>query len=46
VPGDIEHTCVVYVIDRRGDERAGMLFPFSPPSLSHDLRLLAAERSA
>jgi protein SCO1/2 len=46
VPGDIEHTSVVYVIDRRGDERAGMLFPFSPPSLSHDLRLLAAERHA
>jgi protein SCO1/2 len=46
VPGDIEHTSVVYVIDRRGDERVGMLFPFSPPSLSHDLRLLAAERAA
>lgn len=46
VPGDIEHTSVVYVIDRRGDERVGMLFPFSPPSLSHDLRLLAARRAA
>jgi protein SCO1/2 len=46
VPGDIEHTSVVYLIDRRGDERVGMLFPFSPPSLSHDLRLLAAERAA
>jgi protein SCO1/2 len=46
VPGDIEHTSVVYVIDRHGDERAGMLFPFSPPALSHDLRLLAAERDA
>ena len=46
VPGDIEHTSVVYVIDRRGDERVGMLFPFSPPALSHDLRLLAAERAA
>jgi cytochrome oxidase Cu insertion factor (SCO1/SenC/PrrC family) len=43
VPGDIEHTSVLYLIDRRGDERVGMLFPFSPPSLSHDLRLLAAE---
>ena len=42
VRGDIEHTSVVYVIDRRGDERAGMLFPFSLPSLSHDLRVLAA----
>jgi protein SCO1/2 len=46
VPGDIEHTSVVYLIDRHGDERAGMLFPFSPPFLSHDLRLLAAVRSA
>jgi protein SCO1/2 len=46
VPGDIEHTSVVYLIDRRGDERVGMLFPFSPPSLSHDLRLLAAEGAA
>ena len=46
VPGDIEHTSVVYVIDRRGDERVGMLFPFSPPALSHDLRVLAAERAA
>ena len=46
VPGDIEHTSVLYLIDRRGDERVGMLFPFSPPSLSHDLRLLAAESGA
>lgn len=46
VPGDIEHTSVVYVIDRRGDERAGMLFPFSPAALSHDLRVLAAARTA
>jgi protein SCO1 len=45
VPGDIEHTSVLYLIDRRGDERVGMLFPFSPPSLSHDLRLLAAEKA-
>jgi cytochrome oxidase Cu insertion factor (SCO1/SenC/PrrC family) len=45
VPGDIEHTSVVYLIDRQGDERVGMLFPFSLPSLSHDLRLLAAEKA-
>jgi protein SCO1/2 len=46
VPGDIEHTSVLYLIDRRGDERVGLLFPFAPPALSHDLRLLAAERAA
>jgi protein SCO1 len=46
VPGDIEHTSVLYLIDRGGDERVGMLFPFSPPALSHDLRLLGAEGAA
>ena len=46
VPGDIEHTSVAYLIDRRGDERVGMLFPFSLPSLAYDLRRLAAERVA
>ncbi|MEO9175278.1 MAG: SCO family protein [Gaiellales bacterium] len=46
VSGDIEHTSVLYLLDRRGDERAGMLFPFSPPSLAHDLALLAAEPAA
>lgn len=45
VPGDIAHTSVLYLLDRRGDERVGMLFPFSPPSLAHDLALLAAEKA-
>jgi protein SCO1 len=45
VPGDIEHTSVLYLIDRQGDERVGMLFPFSPRALSHDLRLLAGVRA-
>lgn len=43
VPGDIEHTTVVYLIDRRGDERVGALFPFSLPGLRQDLRALASE---
>jgi cytochrome oxidase Cu insertion factor (SCO1/SenC/PrrC family) len=43
VPGDIEHTTVVYLIDRRGDERVGALFPFSLPWLKQDERALARE---
>jgi cytochrome oxidase Cu insertion factor (SCO1/SenC/PrrC family) len=43
VPGDIEHTTVVYLIDRRGDERVGALFPFSLPVLKQDERELARE---
>jgi cytochrome oxidase Cu insertion factor (SCO1/SenC/PrrC family) len=43
VPGDIEHTTVVYLIDRRGDERVGALFPFSLPGLKQDERELARE---
>jgi cytochrome oxidase Cu insertion factor (SCO1/SenC/PrrC family) len=43
VPGDIEHTTVVYLIDRRGDERVGALFPFSLSGLKQDERQLARE---
>lgn len=42
--GDITHTEAVYLIDRRGDERSGYLYPFMPRSVSLDLRTLAAER--
>lgn len=38
--GDIVHTEAIYLIDRRGDERSGYLFPFLPASLRHDLSLL------
>ncbi len=34
---------VVYLIDERGFERAGMLYPFPPGWLAEDLRTLAAE---
>jgi protein SCO1/2 len=44
VAGDVEHTTVVYLIDARGDERVGALFPFSRPELAHDVRAL--EQSA
>lgn len=38
--GDIVHTEAVYLIDPRGDERSGYLFPFLPASVQHDLGLL------
>jgi hypothetical protein len=37
-------TPVVYLIDRRGDERTGYLFPFAPAFVEGDLRALATER--
>lgn len=40
--GDIGHTEALYLLDRRGDERAGYLYPYIPGSVAHDLRLLAA----
>lgn len=39
--GDITHTEALYLLDRRGDERSGYLFPYVPASVSHDLRVLA-----
>jgi cytochrome oxidase Cu insertion factor (SCO1/SenC/PrrC family) len=39
--GDISHTEALYLIDRRGDERSGYLYPFLPGSVTHDLRKLA-----
>jgi protein SCO1 len=41
--GDIVHTEAMYLIDRRGDERSGYLFPFLPASVRHDLGLLGGE---
>ena len=43
VAGDIVHSTALYVIDRRGDERVGLLLPFPPGTLAGDLRLLAQE---
>jgi cytochrome oxidase Cu insertion factor (SCO1/SenC/PrrC family) len=39
--GDTAHSVAFYVIDRRGDERAGFLAPFLPGLLTRDLRALA-----
>ncbi|HXY79885.1 MAG TPA: hypothetical protein VEH55_00830 [Gaiellaceae bacterium] len=37
---------VVYLIDRRGDERTGYLLPIAPSFVERDLRELAAEPAA
>jgi cytochrome oxidase Cu insertion factor (SCO1/SenC/PrrC family) len=38
---DIVHSTAVYVIDRQGFERAGVIAPFLPQSVAADLRTLA-----
>jgi cytochrome oxidase Cu insertion factor (SCO1/SenC/PrrC family) len=43
VNGDIPHTEAVYLIDRRGDERSGYLYPFMARFVAHDLTVLARE---
>ena len=42
--GDISHTEALYLIDRRGDERSGYLYPFVPRAVTLDLRTLATEQ--
>lgn len=39
--GDISHTEALYLLDRRGDERSGYLFPYLSASVTHDMRVLA-----
>ncbi|HEY8640916.1 MAG TPA: SCO family protein, partial [Solirubrobacterales bacterium] len=41
--GHIAHTPAVYLIDRRGFERAGFLYPFPPSWPADDLRILAGQ---
>jgi protein SCO1/2 len=43
--GDIEHTDALYLIDAKGYERAGMVYPFLPTWVSTDLTTLAGESS-
>jgi cytochrome oxidase Cu insertion factor (SCO1/SenC/PrrC family) len=40
---DIVHSTAVYLIDRRGYERVGLLAPFQPQFVADDLRELARE---
>jgi protein SCO1 len=41
-PTDISHTEALYLIDRRGDERSGYLYPYIPARVAHDMRMLAS----
>jgi protein SCO1/2 len=41
VHGDIQHTEALILVDRRGYERSGYLWPFAPRFVAHDLRVLA-----
>jgi cytochrome oxidase Cu insertion factor (SCO1/SenC/PrrC family) len=41
--GDIAHTEALYLVDRRGDERSGYLYPFASRFVTLDLRTLARE---
>lgn len=43
--GDTTHGMALYLIDRRGFERAGYLYPFVPSFVALDLRTLAEERA-
>lgn len=43
VKGDIAHSSAVYLIDKRGSERAGFLMPFAPGSVIDDLSVLGRE---
>jgi len=45
VNGDIPHAEALYLIDARGDERSGYLWPFVGRSVTHDLRVLAPARA-
>lgn len=40
-PGDVLHAAALYLIDPRGDLRAGYLFPFTAGAVAHDVRRLA-----
>lgn len=41
--GDVEHTDALYLIDSKGYERAGMVYPFLPVWIATDLGTLAGE---
>ncbi len=41
--GDIEHTDALYLVDSKGFERAGMVYPFLPTWVATDLKTMAGE---
>lgn len=46
VNGDINHTEAMYLLDRRGYERAGYLWPFAARFATYDMRALATRKGA
>ena len=42
---DIAHSVALYLVDKRGFERTGYLFPFAPAFVARDLRTLAREHA-
>jgi cytochrome oxidase Cu insertion factor (SCO1/SenC/PrrC family) len=46
IDGDINHTEALYLIDRRGYERAGYLWPFASRFATYDMRALATRKAA
>lgn len=46
IDGDINHTEALYLIDRRGYERVGYLWPFASRFAIYDMRALATRRAA
>lgn len=46
VNGDISHTEALYLLDRRGYERAGYLWPFASRFATYDMRALATRKAA
>ena len=46
VGGDINHTEALYLLDRRGYERAGYLWPFASRFATYDMHVLATRKVA
>jgi cytochrome oxidase Cu insertion factor (SCO1/SenC/PrrC family) len=46
IDGDINHTEALYLVDRKGYERAGYLWPFASRFATYDMRALADRKAA
>jgi cytochrome oxidase Cu insertion factor (SCO1/SenC/PrrC family) len=46
IAGDINHTEALYLLDRKGYERAGYLWPFASRFATYDMRALATRKVA
>ncbi|MBS1869321.1 MAG: SCO family protein [Actinobacteria bacterium] len=45
-PSDVNHSTAIYLLDGRGDERAGFNYPFAASQVARDLRRLAGPPAA